>query len=157
LVAGLVQAWPSGAIRHPAGVLALREPTQTAVKDVAPIALRGFRLVPLARYEIEARGLSTERYRLWPEASPSPVGWAVGWGPMSDQQVLDQLTISQGNRFYHYRWRGAAPPIPAGSIVEHSANMHLIPATPAVWRLLRSVHPGYVARLRGFLVSARQD
>src|SRR5262249_44364704 len=84
LVAGPVQAWPSGAVRHPGGVLAPREPTQTAVKDVAPIALRGFRLVPLARYEIEARVLSTERYWLWREASLSPVDWAVGWGPMSD-------------------------------------------------------------------------
>jgi len=158
LVAGAVyQAWPSGPVRHPPGVIAPREPIQATVTGGRPIAHNGFTIVPLARFEVEARVLSTERYWLWRAARLSPVDLALGWGPMSDQQVIDRLEISQGNRFYHYRWHAPAPPIPRDAIAEHSANMHLIPASTEVWRQLKSVRAGHVVRFRGYLVSARRD
>jgi len=31
-----------------------------------------------------------------------PIDLAVGWGPMSDQQVLDHLHVSQSMRFFWY-------------------------------------------------------
>ena len=155
LVGGIYWAWPSGPIRHAPGILAPREPAQTQVTGRAIIAHDDLQLYPLARFEVEARVLSTERYWLGREASLSPVDWALGWGPMSDQQVIDRLEITQGSRFYYYRWRGPAPPLPLPTIVEHSANMHLIPGTPAVWRELRAVRAGHVVHFSGYLVSAR--
>jgi hypothetical protein len=155
-VVGLYQAWPSSAIRHPAGVVAPREPVQEMLTGARPIVHKGFRILPLARFEVEARVLGAERYWLWREATLAPIDLALGWGPMSDQHVLDRLELSQGNRSYHYRWRGA-PPIPVDRIVEHSANMHLIPASPDVWKRLRAVRPGQVVRFSGALVSARAD
>ena len=154
---GMYGAWPSSAIRHEPGVLAPREPVQAAVSGVRAIEHKGFRLLPLARFEVEARVLSTERYWMGREASLAPLDWALGWGPMSDQRVVDRLEISQGNRFYHYRWRGGSPPIPVTTMVEHSANMHLIPSSSAVWGLLKAVRPGHVVRFSGQLVSARQN
>ncbi len=147
------QAWPAETIRHAPGVLAPREPVQAAVADARPIAHKGFRIRPLAAFEIEARVLSVERYWLWREATLSPIDVALGWGPMSDQQIVDRLEISQGNRYYHFRWRGS-PPLPAQTLGAHSANMHLIPASSAVWRTLKAVRPGHVVRLAGSLVSA---
>lgn len=154
LAAGIYEAWPSPLVRRPPGAIAPRDPVQVAVADGTPFEHKGFRIVPLARFEVEARVLGAERYWLWREALLSPVDVALGWGPMSDQRVLDRLEISQGNRYYHFRWRGG-PPIPAPSIVEHSANMHLIPSSPDVWRRLRAVRAGQVVRFAGYLVSAR--
>ena len=164
LGAGIYGAWPASPVRHNPGVLAPRAPVQAAVAAGAPIAHAGLRLVPLARFEVEARVLSTKgyawfgsRYSLGREGSLAPVDWALGWGPMSDQQVIDRLEISQGSRFYYYRWSGPAPPLPTPTMVEHSANMHLIPSSTAVWRQMKAVRAGHVVRLSGYLVSARAD
>jgi hypothetical protein len=95
-------AWwlrPAGELRHPPGVRVVREPEQQAV---APRALGGFKrytVTAVAAYAIEARVLHTKRY--WARADDLvPYDVAVGWGAMSDQAVLDQLKISQGNRFF---------------------------------------------------------
>jgi len=61
------------------------------------------------------------------------------------------LKISQGNRFYFYRWSDR-PPIPLSEIVEHSANMHMIPATDEIKHRLDKVRVGQVVALRGYLV-----
>jgi len=156
LVAGAYQIWPTGAVRQPLGVVAPRDPVQTMVTDARSIEHKGFTLVPLATFEVEARVLSTERYWLWRAAQLSPLDLALGWGPMSNQWVVDRLEISQGNRFYHYRWPASGPPIPVADIVAHSANMHMIPASSAVWSELKAVRPGHVVRFRGYLVSARK-
>jgi hypothetical protein len=50
---------------------------------------------------------------------------------MSDSAVLNRLQISQGSRFYFYRWSNP-PPIPPVDIVLHSANMHMMPADAAI-------------------------
>ena len=162
LVAGLYGAWPSGPIRHPPGIVAARDPAQAAVSDRPAFAHDGLLLQPLARFEVEARVLSTRRYAWFGSRygfgradSLSPIDWALGWGPMSDQQVIDRLDISQASRFYAYRWDGPSPPLPPSVIVEHSANMHLIPASSLVWRQLKAVRAGHVVRFSGYLVSAR--
>jgi len=79
------------------------------------------------------------------------VDLALGWGKMSDQTVLDQLKISQSGRWYEWRTKEAYP-IPHPEIVEHSGNMHLIPATATVDATLKRVRRGEVVTLRGYLV-----
>lgn len=111
-------------------------------------------LEPLADFAITARVLSRENYRFDRAAVLSPVDLALGWGPMSDDEVLRRLTISQGGRWYFYRWSGE-PPIPVHEIVRHSANMHLIPADDGIASTLSRVRPGHVVELRGKLVEAR--
>jgi hypothetical protein len=109
---------------------------------------------PLADFAITARVLSRENYRFDRAAVLSPVDLGLGWGPMSDDEVLRRLTISQGGRWYFYRWSGE-PPIPVHEIVRHSANMHLIPADDAVAATLARVRPGHVVELAGRLVEVR--
>ena len=72
---------------------------------------------------------------------------------MADPAVVRQLDISQGRRWYFYRWRDA-PPIPLQEIIESSANMHLIPANAAVEKTLRKAREGASIRLTGQLVQA---
>jgi hypothetical protein len=142
-------------LAHSAGTLVSGEPLQTSPADHGSFAFGDFELTPLADFELEARVLSREDYGFGTESHLSPTDLALGWGRMSDSAVIDQLEISQSARFYHYRWRDQ-PPIPPREIVRSSANMHLIPADPAVARDLDRVRVGQVVSLRGRLVEAHR-
>jgi len=114
----------------------------------------GYVIEPIASYDIRARVLSIERYRMGREADLSPVDFALGWGPMSDAAVLNRLNISQSNRWYHFRWEGS-PPIDPSLIARSSANTHLVPADDSVKTRLLNVSKGAVVRLSGYLISVR--
>lgn len=136
----------------PAGRTVDAEPRQTAT-SVTPFALRGFRLLPLAGFELEARALATERYRSDAGAALAPLDVAFAWQRASDQAVIDRLDIRQGARFYTWSYKGA-PPLPPAELVRSSANMHLIPADAAVERTLLAIRPGQRVHLSGLLVEA---
>lgn len=129
---------------------ALQSPQQGPA-DKAAFAFKDFQIQPLARFAIDAKVLSREDYYLGKEAELAPVDLALGWKRMSDPAVYGLLDISQGGRWYHYRWRDG-PPIPVQEIVESSANMHLIPANAAVEKTLRKAREGAAVRLTGYLV-----
>jgi hypothetical protein len=139
-------------------MLASRGPiaeTPTQTRSSAPVLKRGvFTIEPVADYRVRARVLAIERYRLGREAELSPVDFALGWGPMSDDAVLSQLSVSQANRWYMYRWQGA-PPLEPSVIIMSSANTHLVPATPQIERQLLAVQKGAVVRLTGQLINAQ--
>ncbi len=113
-------------------------------------------LETLASFEIEARVLSTKEYSSDRESELVPVDLALGWGAMSDSAVLDQLSISQNKRFYYYRWSNQ-PPIPPYEIVQHSANMHLIPADSDIEEQIRNARVGQIVHIVGQLVEARDS
>src|SRR4029079_2335322 len=75
----------------------------------------------------------------------------LGWGRMSDSSVLDRLEITQSTRWYH--WYASDPAIPVREIERESANMHLIPADPAIAARLARVREGEVVALSGYLVN----
>jgi hypothetical protein len=90
-------------------------------------------------------------------ADLAPEDLALGWGPMSDNQVLRTLEISQANRFYYWR-ATAATSITRQSIITHSANTHVIPQNSAIAAAFKRLRPGEVVTLRGELVDAvRKD
>lgn len=143
-------AWLERPLHPLPGVLAPTEPAQGPPAECAPWRVGDFRLISLATFELRARILSRERYHWDAGAELSPVDFALGWGPMSDSAVLDNIRISQSNRWYH--WRVAEPPIPLDQISAHSANMHMIPANAQVRRVLLDFREGQVVHLRGQLV-----
>jgi hypothetical protein len=136
------------------GVLAPMPPLQTASAGEPVFEREGFSIKPLARFEGTARVLSRTNYRFGTEAELSPTDLALGWGRMSDSAVIEQLEIDQGGRWYHYTWHAAEPPIPLREIVSSSANMHFVPADPAVADQLGRVREGQVIRFRGLLIEA---
>lgn len=144
-----------GEVRHGPGVLAPNAPVQTARGEVPLLRQGDYLIEPLARFEVEARVLGAKRYRRGRESELSPVDLALGWGPMSDEAVLDHLDISQSRRFY--RWQARTLPIPRQEISRNSANMHLIPATDEVRAALLKVRPGEIVRFSGYLVQIRAD
>ena len=152
LLFGAYQCWDSREVSQPPGVLAPNQPIQLEISNPEPFEFKGYRVTPLASFEIEARVLSRERYRRGREADLSPIDLALGWGPMSAQEVIDQLQISQSNRYY--RWRTDRLPIPSPVIASHSANMHIIPAADPIENELMKIRKGHVVRLGGYLIQA---
>ncbi len=142
-------------VTHSVGInIAPKDPVQVNRSGLQPFSVGGYQITPAAEFSLEARVLSTEKYHMGREADLSPIDLALGWGPMSDSAVLNRLKISQGNRFYFYRWSDQ-PPIPPSDIVEHSANMHMIPADDEIKKRLGQVREGQVIALSGYLVRAQ--
>jgi hypothetical protein len=150
-----VRLFTSGAIDRLPGEIAPEEPVQTLIENAKQIAYRDFQLTPRARYAIEARVLSVERYRTDQGSSLSPIDFAVGWGVMSDSKALDHFRIKQGGRFFSIYPDEGAIDIPTA--LRASANMHLIPASDEIRRLLYSTRPGHVVTLTGYLVAASRS
>ncbi|MFI5315693.1 MAG: hypothetical protein ACHQ6T_08325 [Myxococcota bacterium] len=143
------------AISRPPGVLAPDEPRQENLTDGPHFAVGDYDLHALARFEIDARVLSAEHYSSDREAQLAPVDLALGWGPMSSNEVLEPLRVSQSGRFYEYSWSsGAALRASPGEIARHSANMHMIPLDPETRDTLLHARRGNLIHLKGWLVEA---
>jgi hypothetical protein len=140
-------------MRYAPGVLISSEPEQTAEAEESPIDYGAFRLKPLAHFAVDGRLLHSKVYRYDRGAALVPVDLALGWGPMSDQSVLDRLTITQSMRFYWYEYQ-LPPPIAPDQIVSHSTNVHVIPATKEIAERCKSLRAGALVHLTGELVEA---
>jgi hypothetical protein len=150
---GALNWWSGREVSQPPGVTAGGVPTQVSVSGEREFERNGYRIRALARFEVSARVLGAEHYRLDREAQLAPVDLALGWGRMSDTAVLQRISISQRGRFYY--WSTADFPIPRREIETSSANMHMIPADDRVEAALKSVRPGQIVTVRGYLVEAR--
>ncbi|MGB5672413.1 MAG: hypothetical protein WBM71_17875 [Sedimenticolaceae bacterium] len=138
------------------GVRAPDAPHQSPPRTSDSFELKGYRITPLAEFRINAKVLSRETYSLGHEAELSPLDLALGWGPMSDEELLQRIRISQFGRWY--RWRAPTTyPIARREIETHSANMHMIPADDDIEDALEDVREGQVIELSGQLVGVRAD
>jgi hypothetical protein len=140
-------------ITHAPGILAPDAPQQISLSQPRIWQKDEYRITALAQFSLEARVLSKERYWFGREADLSPADLALGWGPLSDQNVLNRLKISQSGR--RYLWWGRPLPLPAETIYAHSANMHILPANEEVEDLLDQICRGDVVTLRGYLVAVQ--
>ncbi len=138
-------------IRHNPGVLASEAPIQNAT-DAEPFAFKHYTLTPLNDFEITARVLSVSKYLADKEADISPIDLALGWGPMSDQTIIDQIDISQSGRFYY--WRVKTFPIPRKEIETNSANMHMVPENDHIAEQLKQARVGQIISIKGYLIKA---
>lgn len=137
-------------IVHPGGVLVAQAPVQSPLNPSA-FTLEGYQLTRKAKFRIKARVLSREEYFLGREADLSPIDLALGWGPMSDQSILDRIDITQSGRWYRFRYGGALP-ITDQQIIRSSSNMHMIPAGKSVEKSLDGLREGNLVTLTGYLV-----
>jgi len=133
--------WNNREIVHEAGVLVAEPPRQRVLGATEPLELGEYRLNRRAEFNLRARVLSREDYRWGGESDLSPMDLALGWGVMSDQQVLDRITITQGGRWYFTRYEYPAP-VPDSVIISNSSNMHMIPASSWVRSKLKKIRRG---------------
>lgn len=157
LVVALHHWYTNSAIRHPPGILVASEPDQVIIRNPKPWVKGNRVFVPLATFHLKARVLSSESYYLDSQADISPLDLALGWGPMSDQRVLDRLDIVQGNRCFVWQAIGGELPIARSEVITHSSNMHMIPSTDEVRRSLKSIRTGEIVQLTGYLVGIQEN
>jgi len=135
---------------YPPSVEAPYLPIQTKLAKVHSFSFKGQQITLLAEFDIEAKVLSREDYSYDEASALSPVDFALGWGKMSDDKVLEHLDISQSRRWYH--WRADELPIPRREIQQSSANMHMVPATHKIESILDDVDEGDIVHIRGYLM-----
>ena len=145
--------WSERDVARPPGVIAEQFPKQAGAGSARRFIHNGYEITPLQSFEISARVLGATVYRFDREAKIAPVDLALGWGRMSDSEVLKAIRISQSGRFYF--WQTDAFPIPRREIETFSANMHMIPSTAAIDAALRAVRTGQLVTVRGYLVEVR--
>ncbi|MBN2282246.1 MAG: hypothetical protein JXQ65_16815 [Candidatus Marinimicrobia bacterium] len=138
-------------VKVPTGVMAPFEPYQNTEDLPAPISMGLNTIMPLAHFKIEGKLLSKKRYITGKETELSPVDFAMGWGRMSDHQVVQQLRVSQRGRWYFWKPKKHLP-IPRREIELHSANMHIIPANDFIKRKVLKAKKGQIVKLKGYLV-----
>lgn len=134
-----------------AGISAPEAPVQINDITMAAFSQNGYKISPLAEFEITARILSKKKYSSGREADLSTYDLALGWGRMSDIEVIDKINISQSGRWY--RWRTASAPIPLREIELSSANMHMIAANDEVADSLKDLKEYDVVTIQGYLVN----
>jgi hypothetical protein len=144
-------------IKHLPGILVASEPEQVVIRNSKPWQMEHRLVVPLAHFRLQARVLSSERYRFDSVSDLSPIDLALGWGPMSDQRVLDQLEIGQGSRRYVVLPSHDRPPLPMHVLMANSANMHLLPASDEIKKKLFTLRRGNLIDLTGYLVGIREN
>ncbi|HSW56436.1 MAG TPA: hypothetical protein VLH59_15230 [Ignavibacteriaceae bacterium] len=142
--------YPETVVTYPAGVTAPDQPKQTSISVIKKWESDEFYFNALAEYQIKARVLSRNNFSIGKESEISPFDLALGWGPMSDQSVIDKIDISQSNRWY--RWRADVLPIPAREISLNSANVHIIPKDETIKDKFDDVYSGSLIEMKGYLV-----
>lgn len=147
--------WPEKVIKYPAGITAIENPKQTNLATNKTWDKDEFHFKALAEYKIKARILSRNNFSVGQESKISPVDFALGWGPMSDQSIIDKIDISQSNRWY--RWETEEYPIPSSQIALNSANVHIIPKDENVKEKLDEVYKGSLVEMKGYLVEITKD
>lgn len=145
--------WTERTITHGPGVVAPEAPAQNHGFGIKKFDHNGYRVHPLARFKAEARILSKEWYFKGRLADVSPVDFMVGWGPMSDERILNEVLIKQTDRYFH--WQMTHYPIPLNKMVRHTANIHIVPSSDEVESELRKVRIGHVVQLEGLLVEVK--
>jgi hypothetical protein len=129
------------------------EPVQ-ATTDRPPferrVGARRYRILPRFRFDQSARVMSSKRYRWGREGALLPEDLALAWGPVLAPPYAGRLSFSQFSRFFFWRTRDLS--LERGTIVSHTANVHVFPRTTRLKQAVRAVRKGDLVRLEGFLV-----
>ena len=144
--------WQNRRIHQPPGMRVNRIPVQTGLDEKVPFEYKGYRVTPQAGFSLQAVVLSHKQYTSDHGAEISPIDLALGWGAMSDIEIIKKFKISQRDRFYFWKSRGSLP-IPYEEVVSSSANMHMIPATSDILNRMKQARRGHVIALEGYLVN----
>ena len=132
------------------GIYAPKNPVQGINENLQPFKHGEFTITPVASYKIRAKVLSRARYRSGKGGKLSPVDFALGWGKMSDESVLENIKIRQSRRWYY--WEPGNQAISRKEISTHSSNHHILPANKTVRDKALKVKKGEIVEMSGYLV-----
>ncbi len=108
-------------------------------------------LTLLAEFRLDAMVISKKRYVSDLTAKYAPFDLLLGWGPMSDPDILKHIHIKQGGRRGTIRYKSSSP-VPHFYVQNFFSNVHAIPADRAILEIISVLQPGNVIHLEGYLV-----
>jgi hypothetical protein len=91
-----------------------------------------YRIVPRFRWDESARVMSEEPYSAGVAGALIPEDWVLGWGPVLEPPYAGRIHYTQLTRFY--LWGTPDGSLDRGTIVTHTANTHVIPASARLRR-----------------------
>ncbi|MBK8946724.1 MAG: hypothetical protein IPM32_15830 [Ignavibacteriae bacterium] len=153
LIIGLYFLFKSDEIKQPPGILAPNPPIQKNLSQKEIWLYNDYVLTSIAEFEITCKVLQLKNYNNDKMSNFSPIDIAVGWGKMSDQNIVDKLDIKQQHRWYV--WRTKQFPIPRKEIEISSSNIHIIPVNDEVEDQIEEFKIGNIILLKGFLVNVK--
>lgn len=133
------------------GPLAPDAPSQVSLDERFAIDWGPYRIEGHSGIGIEAIVLSHREYVHGDLAALVPIDLALAWGPVSDPEWIRHLRVSQSEREYRWSFRPGTPLVEE-DVISGSANMHMMPASPAILETLRDVREGDLVRISGYLV-----
>lgn len=154
IIAGLYFIFRTSEVIQPAGILAPDKPKQSNKFSAQNWQLDEFNFMPITTFSAKVRVLSISSYHNDKMSEFCPIDIAIGWGRMSDQNVVDKIEIKQQHRWYV--WKTKSFPIPRKEIEISSANVHIIPATETVEDELDEVIRGNIIQISGKLVNVNK-
>lgn len=162
MTVALIVVLAGGCRPHPVGVATdaidtAAEPVQEMVEDAEPVRLEAgnynWEIRPLARFSAGGVVVGRERYHMGWASDLVPCDLALAWGELVASGAYRDLSWSQGNRWYFWRWSGRFA-YDNTFIARHSANVHIIPSTSTLRQAVCSLGPGDLVKLTGSLVHA---
>ncbi len=169
-IAGAVSAWADrpGSVDVPAGRWDAGTYVVHPLIGAAPISTAdGGSLQPVAEFETRGRVLHIERFKPYqslvnwvPGLRPATHDIGLGYGPMTDSANVRLFNFSHegasnGLRALFPRPRGAMTREEFDRLGPRMTNVHVIPASTAIYDQLRRVRHGELVTLRGKLVNVR--
>ena len=138
------------------GPLAPEKPAQVDLEEEFSLDWNGYKIEAVQGFAIEALALGKKEYFEGDMGALVPVDLALAWGEASDPAWVKHLRVTQSERLYRWSFpRGTE--LVQETVEVSSANMHMMPATPEILEILKSVGPGDVVRISGFLVNISNE
>lgn len=135
------------------GIIAAGEPYQWETSEPA-MDIDSFEIRPRASFEGEARVLAAEHFYLDRKAWLSPMDIVIGWGNLSDEEILSLVKFDQSSR--SYSWVNSNPNIDDEEITLSTANLNIIPADNIIADKLDRIKIGQFIRFSGLLVDVER-
>lgn len=120
-------------------------------EDSFTIERNGHRITALESFSMSGLVLSRQDYSADLMAGFSPTDLALGWGPMSNPVLLEDVRVAQSRRFSFSQARRNAR-IRMSQVLLFSSNMHMIPSDMESAEVLRTIRKGEIVDVRGHLV-----
>ncbi|NOX17043.1 MAG: hypothetical protein GXO87_02025 [Chlorobi bacterium] len=155
VVFAVVKFYPrKSEIRYPPGELVKNYPVLRKLKKEKKWTKEDFEITAVRRLEMKARVLGKENYSNDDVSDISPCDLAVGWGPLSNQKILDCIEFSQSQRALSWSVKNA---VSSDKEIElHSSDMLVIPSSEKIEYALDSVETGNIVYVQGYLVNIKK-
>ncbi len=130
------------------------DPRYNIAKGLPPV-VEGQSIQTLKPFQGNFRILSTKTYTDDAQAKFSPIDYAVSQGLFALPKIANSIEVKQYDRYLN--WKMDYVPVPTKLALQMVSNMHIIPASPEIAKMITKVKRGDLVRLQGKLVEIKDN